>query len=148
MHSHHTVKTETKGWRSNWFVKNVLAEIPIIGAIFHTNNIPHALHNAGKSTAMLVGGTTGMMMDMLIEKGEMESMADSMAKSSINMAAGMMVGNVVYNTLFSLGSTAYEKCCAKSQTPALSSLDASNRSLIQIDETIEAPKSNNTLHYS
>lgn len=135
MHMHHSIEQEQKGWRNNWFVKNVLAEIPIIGGFFHSANIGHALHNAGKSTAMLVGGTTGMMIDMMVEKNEMDSMALSMTKSTANMAAGMMTGNVIYNTLFSLGNTIYRKCNTQSTPSTSAPTESLNRPLIQIEHS-------------
>lgn len=132
MHSHHET-SETRGWRNNWFVKNVLAEIPIFGAIFHTSNVPHALHNAGKSTAMLIGGSTGMMMDMLLTKDEMESMAITITKSTVNMAVGMMVGTVAYNALYSAGNFAYQKCSTKPQTPLSPLPEPPDQPLLQND---------------
>lgn len=109
MHTHHTVKEEEKGWRSNWFVKNVLAEIPIIGGFFHTAHVPHALHNAGKSAAMLVGGSMGMMLETF-KVDDTDNMATRMTKATANMAVGMTLGNIAYNTFVSVGSKAYHGC--------------------------------------
>lgn len=109
MHIHHTTKNEEKGWRSNWFVKNVLAELPIIGGFFHSANIPHALHNAGKSAAMLAGGSMAMMLEIL-KKTDTDTMATSMTKSITNMAIGMALGTITYNVLFSAGSKVYYSC--------------------------------------
>lgn len=113
MHSHHSSGQENKGWRSNWFVKNILAEIPIIGGFFHSADIPHALHYAGKSAAMLAGGSIGMMLEIL-KKSDTDTMTTRMAKDTTNMAMGMALGNIAYNTLYSIGSSI---CCKNSENP-------------------------------
>ena len=109
MHTHHTIKVEDKGWRGNWFVKNILAELPIVGAYFHTQNIPHALHHAGKSAAMLVGGMAGMVIEGANADSTHNTTGGShrLAKATASMALGMSLGNMAYNTLYSAGSTAY-----------------------------------------
>lgn len=144
MHSHHSSEQTKKGWRNNWLVKNVLTEIPIIGAIFHSDNIPHVLHHAGKSTAMLVGGTTGMMLD-IIKSDEADSMVVGMTKATTNMAIGMMAGNVAYNVLFSIGNKAYQACKPNPSVPSSTSPlpEISNQQpLIRLDD--EEPSSTTT----
>jgi hypothetical protein len=105
MHTH-SIKEKPQGWRDNWFVKNVLAEIPIIGGFFQTASIPEVLHLGGKSAAMLIGGSTVMMFNLL-GSHEHEDMAVGMTKMTANMAIGMAGGTIVYNTAFSLGKSTY-----------------------------------------
>ena len=106
MHTHHRVQNENQGWRGNWFVKNILAELPIIGAFFHTREIPHMLHHAGKSASMLIGGAIGMMLEP-IETEKNDDLALRMTKTTTNMAIGMSLGNMTYNSIYSLGNTLY-----------------------------------------
>ena len=109
MHSHSNVDEPKTGWRNNWFVKNVLAEIPIIGGFFESNDIKQCLYQAGKSTAMLAGGTTGMIVDMLIQKGKIEDMTLSMTVTTANMAVGMAAGSIAYNILTGLSQASYKQ---------------------------------------
>ena len=112
MHIHHSVRDEEQGWRGHWFVRNILSELPIIGGFFHTSKVSHGLHYAGKSAAMLVGGTAGMIIANVIPTGEThESMAVSMTKMTASMAVGMSVGTMAYNTFVSVGSKVYHDCC-------------------------------------
>lgn len=116
MHEHHTTILEEKDWRHHWFVKNVLAEIPIIGGFFHTAKVPHALHHAGKSAAMLIGGTYGMMFGLL-KKADTDTMATSVAKNTTNMALGMMAGTILYNGLVGIGRKIYAGCQGQASDP-------------------------------
>ena len=108
MHTHmnHAREPENQGWRRHWFVKNILAELPLIGGFFLTDNLPRALHYTGKSVAMLAGGAAGMMLET-IKTTTTDSMGVRMTKATTNMAIGMSLGNMTYNTLHSLSMTAY-----------------------------------------
>lgn len=100
-------------WRDNWFVKNVLAEIPVIGGFFKTAQLGHALHHATKSSFMLLGGTTVMMLN-LMQISENDAPGEKFAKMTGGMAVGMTGGMVLYNTLFSMGQKTIEagnRCC-------------------------------------
>lgn len=107
-------------WRQNWFVENVLAEIPILGTFFQTESIPEAIQHASKHAAMLLGGSFGMAMRMMINaskntdhRGCVDKMssADSMGSELVSMvgymAVGMMAGTVTYNMLTGLGRGIY-----------------------------------------
>ncbi len=58
---------------------------------------------------MLAGGTAGMMTETF-KTDVAESMALKMTKVTANMAVGMSLGNMAYNSLYSLGMTAYYHC--------------------------------------
>lgn len=133
---------EGEGWKNNWFVKNVLSEIPIIGAFFRARSITYAVHQAFKSTVMIVGGSVGMMLHILkIENTD--TMGVRMTKDTVNMAIGMMAGNVAYNALISLASCIY-KCWSHHSQPTPSDLELSSRTDYLGEGTLllkEMPKS-------
>lgn len=110
-------KQETKkDWRKNWFVQNILFEIPIFGDCFCSPDVKVVLQRMGKSTVMLVGGTVGMMLyivdpsdNCMSSNMNMNSMSmnhnnmsqDNMAlqgvEMAVNMAIGMTASNILYN---------------------------------------------------
>ncbi len=94
-------------WRDNWLVKNILAEVPIIGGFFKTNSLAHALHHAGMSTSMILGASTTMMFMSLTNMQESDSTSTKFTKMAIDMSTGMMAGAVVYNVLFAAGKKIY-----------------------------------------
>lgn len=105
-----------QGWRNNWFVRNVVAEIPIIGPFFVAKSFAQAFHLSGKSAAMLIGGTTVMALD-LIPSYEEDSMALKMTKMTTNMAIGMTVANSLYNGLITGGGMLYHYSMRKRSVP-------------------------------
>lgn len=107
-------KENNKSWKKNWVVKNIIVEFPIIGDFFHEGlSITDSLKRAGKSTAMLVGGSIGMMLEPIPMLND--NMATHITKSTLNMAIGMWVAVSAYNTVLSLGNLAYQ-CCAPHQS--------------------------------
>lgn len=142
MHYSLDIEDEGEGWKNNWFVKNVLSEIPIVGAFFRTGTITCAIRQAFKSTVMIVGGSVGMMLHILkIENTD--TMGVRMTKDTVNMAIGMMAGNVAYNALISLASSIYKCQCHHSQ-PTTSDLELSSRTDYLGEDTLllkEMPKS-------
>lgn len=89
-------------WRDNWFVHNVLVEMPIIGGCFRTANTTHALHHAGKSSFMLTGGTVLMFLNVMqIEASENPGI--KLAKMLAGMAIGMTGGKVIFNITSAIG---------------------------------------------
>lgn len=109
---HDSVNKEPKGWRGNWFVKNVLAEIPIMGGFFHKSSVTEALSSAAKETFMFAGGTAGMMLTMMSSKKD-EDMTTHTAKMVGGMAGGMFAGHVVYN-IFSDAGKKIKDCLSSS----------------------------------
>lgn len=105
----------------HWFVKYVLAEIPIIGSFFIAKSLPQALNQAGKSTAMLVGATTGMILNVVSSETETDSMALRMTKMTANMAVGMAGGNIIYNGLSNGGEILYRYCVHRNSVPPIQS---------------------------
>lgn len=134
-------RERNKHWKKSWFVKNVIVEFPIIGDFFHYDlSASDTIKRAGKSTAMLLGGSVGMMLDFIsMSNNSMaphipgmsndnktahipapnDNMAVYITKSSINMAIGMWIAGVSYNTILSLGNVVYQ-CFS---TPPQSSQD-------------------------
>ena len=105
-----------KSWRSGWFVKNILAELPIIGGFFETPKTSEVLNLVGKSTFTLLAGSAGMV---LIPMEMEQSMPMRFATATAGMAIGMSAGAMVYNTASSVAIMAYYACCQKrnSETP-------------------------------
>lgn len=111
-----------KNWRNNWFVQNILLEVPIIGDCCCSPDAKVVLQRIGKSTVMLVGGTVGMMlyivdpsdncmssntnMNMNMNMNNMtmtpqhmssDNMALQGTEMAVNMAIGMAAANIFYN---------------------------------------------------
>ncbi len=86
-------------WRKNWFVINVLSEIPIIGSFFEKDTWALRIHAAAKCAAMLLGGSIGMT-NSFPELNEHHT-TEYVLKMTAGMALGMMAGKVAFNTLFS-----------------------------------------------
>lgn len=110
------INSAEKSWRSGWFVKNILAELPIIGGFFETPRTSEVLNLVAKSTFTLLAGSAGMvLMPMEME----DSMSVKFATSTAGMAIGMSAGAMIYNTASSVAITAYYACCQKrnSETP-------------------------------
>jgi len=111
-----SIESQSSSWRENWFVKNWLAPIPVIGGFFRTNDIKHALHHAGKSTCMLLGGSALMILDVIpVNQDDLPS--EKFGKITASMAIGMTGGVIFYNTLFGLfelGGKAVVNCQEKS----------------------------------
>ncbi len=105
---HDRRQTESQNWRDYWLVKNVLAEIPIIGGFFNKKTRTEALHDAGKCTFALIGGTTVMM--NVLRPTEDDPMAVQFFKMTTTMAIGMIAGKVAYNTSCSTVSLLYQYC--------------------------------------
>ena len=106
----HETEKETeheRTWRDNWFIKNILAEIPVIGGFFHTSKPAKALYHAGKSTCMLLGGTTMMMLHVL-PIDENDGFGEKFAKMTADMVIGMTAGKVLYNTITSAGKWSFQ----------------------------------------
>lgn len=103
-------------WHDNWLVKNVLAEIPIIGAFFIAAQLGDATQHALKSSFMLLGGTTVMMLNSL-GVDETDSPVVKFTKLTGGMALGMTTGVVLYNTLFAVGKKTVEACKGCHQEP-------------------------------
>lgn len=104
---------EQSTWRDYWAVKFILAEIPLIGGFFKTGKPGHIAHHAVKSSFMLLGGTTVMMLNLL-SVSEADSPGEKFAKMTGGMAIGMTGGTVLYNTIFSIGKKTLntaKKCC-------------------------------------
>ena len=97
-------------WRENWFIKNCLVPIPIIGPFFKATDVKCALHQSGKSAGMLLGGTTYMMFNTL-GMNMHDSPSEKFGKMAADMAIGMTLGVVAYNGLFSAGKALHQKCC-------------------------------------
>jgi hypothetical protein len=126
-------------WRDNWFVKNVMAEIPIVGPFFTAKTFPQAMHLSGKSAAMLIGGTTAMALD-LIPSNEEDSMALKMTKMTTNMAIGMAIANSVYNGLSEGGSMLHRYYVHKRSIPLSPPSEQLQKELLPISTT-SAPRS-------
>ncbi len=107
-------------WRDNWFVKNVLAEIPIVGSFFKTSNLAHAFHHAGMSTSMILGATTTMMFISLTDMKESDSTGTKFAKMTIDMSTGMMGGVLTYNALYATGKKLHGYLTETNETHNLS----------------------------
>jgi hypothetical protein len=111
----------TSGWRNYWIVKNVLAEAPIIGSFFSTKGCIQSLNDAGKCTAMFIGGWIGMMMAMPAavdaetnsSGSNNESAELNKAKLTLYMAVGMWSGKAVYNAGSSACNMLYQYTAAK-----------------------------------
>ncbi len=86
-------QTKEKGW----FVKHIIAEIPVVGYFFH-HSPQQAFRKSGKSIAMLVGGSLAMMYNFSATK-EQDNEAVQITKGSINMAIGMSIAGITYNIL-------------------------------------------------
>jgi len=96
-----------KSWRDNWLVKNILVELPIVGSFFSKKKLSDAVHEAGKCTAMLIGGTSAMM--SILTSTEDDAPATKIAKTTTSMAFGMWAGKTAYNTISSGGEALYGK---------------------------------------
>lgn len=140
MHNDHTMQNEENTWRSNWFVRNILSELPIIGAFFHTGNIPRAIHHAAKSTAMIAGGSTAMMLQ-IIPKDMQDDMTTNITKDITNMAIGMTLGSIAVNIVYSTGNTISQKC--RFQTEIIN--DSDNDAFTQTTDEITLSKSTSLL---
>jgi len=103
------VGEQPKTWRDNWFIKNVFSEIPVVGGIFQTAQLGHVASYAVKSSFMLLGGTTVMMLNLL-GIDENDNPGVTFAKMTGGMAIGMTAGVVLYNSLFSAGKKSVEVC--------------------------------------
>lgn len=130
------------GWRHHWFVKKVLAEIPIIGPFFTAKNISQAFHQAGKSTAMLVGGTAAMMLGVASSETEEDSMGLRMTKMTTNMAVGMACAGIAYNGLSSGGEVLCHYYGRRNSVPLSSPSEQQQSELL--DRSL--PKSNSNDH--
>lgn len=102
-------------WRKNWFVKNVIVEIPIIGDCFYDSHVAITLKRVGKSTVMLVGGGLGMMVLDKDMSGS-HNMAIQVSKATASMAFGMMTAAIIYNTFISLGTLVKNRLCSRDGT--------------------------------
>jgi len=100
-------------WRDNFFITHVASEFPFVGGFFQTPRTGQAVQHAIKYSAMLLGGTTIMMSDLMsINKND--SSGVYFLKMSILMMLGMTAGTVAYNLLRSTGKkllTATKECC-------------------------------------
>jgi len=86
-------------WRDRWIIKNVFAEIPIVGIWFKTSNKKHICYMASKELCMLTGSTTFMMLNVMGMK-ETDSDFKKGTEMATGMAIGMMAGAVVFNASF------------------------------------------------
>ena len=112
-----TAREKNKNWKQNWFVKNVIVEVPIIGDFFHDDlSVLCSIKRAGKSTAMLLGGSVGMMLDF-IPASPNDNMATHIAKNSVNMAIGMGAAAITHNIVFSLGEVIYQCVATPHRSP-------------------------------
>ena len=96
------VQDKPKTWRDHWLIKNILAEIPLIGSFFAKKTYQEALHDAGKCMSALAGGTTTMM--YLWSPLETDNMQIKFLKMTSSMAIGMTAGKSIYNSLYSCSS--------------------------------------------
>ena len=94
-------QTESDNWRDNWAVENCLVPLPIVGGFFRTSDVKHALYHAGKSSAMLFGGT-GIMLANPMQNHMDDSMELKFAKMAVTMAIGMTSGVIAFNMVFSV----------------------------------------------
>ncbi len=94
-----------RSWRDHWLVKNVLAELPIVGSFLSKKKLSEAVHEAGKCTAMLVGGTCAMM--SILTPTEQDTPEARVAKMTTSMAFGMWAGKATYNVVTSGGEALY-----------------------------------------
>ncbi len=101
---------QVTGWRNNWFVRNILTELPIIGGFFAANHVSDMLFVAGKSAAMIAGGSFGMMFNAIAEIKETDDMNTAMAKMTANMTVGSTVAVMAYNSAVDLTSASYKFC--------------------------------------
>ncbi len=105
--------TEQSRWRTNWFVKNCLSPLPMVGGFFKTANVKKALHHMGYSTSMLLGGASMMMLNPTNIQVD-NSAEEKFAKMTANMALGMVGAVVVYGTLFSIAQKVSSLACQRS----------------------------------
>lgn len=119
----------SSGWRNNWFIKYVVAEIPIIGSFVTAKTLYQGFHQSGKSAAMLVGGTAAMALDM-IPSNEQDSMTLKMTKMTANMAVGMTVANSLYNGLWNGGEMLYQYCVHRNSIPLVPPSERTDRELL------------------
>lgn len=80
-------------WRNNWFVKNVLAEIALIGPFFQEENLSVAAHLAAKCSFMILGGSLTMYM---LHEPYHHSPA-KLAEDTFYMTVGMSSGKIAFN---------------------------------------------------
>lgn len=81
-------------WRENWFVKNIIAEIPIFGSFAKQHTLSEAVNDAGTCVAALAGGSLAM------EYAHHGNAIDpqNMLNNAVVMAVGMTAAKTVYNT--------------------------------------------------
>lgn len=87
--------TETRTWRDKWWVKYILAEIPIIGGFFSKKPRMEALHDAGKCVTTLICSTGTMMTVLPMHKDDAFLIAS--LKMLTSMAIGSTAGKALYN---------------------------------------------------
>lgn len=110
---------QNKGWRSNWFVRTFLAEVPVVGHFFRDPNCSDAVYFSAKSVFKLAVGTTMMV---LVPVQQEESEEARIFKLAAAMTVGKAAGAVVYNTISS-GIRALYDYCLKSHLISLLSKD-------------------------
>ena len=91
-------------WRENWFVQNVLAEIPFIGPFFIEKDCYTAAGLAVKCSLMLLGSSVTMH----LWSGHQHNSTELTQDTAV-MTAGMTSGKIIYNcaktVLFCLNRT-------------------------------------------
>jgi hypothetical protein len=109
---------QSSDWRKNWFVVNLLAEIPILGSFFKHKTLAARLQGAAKCSAALAASTVSMHLvtdHMSVEQS---------VKSTGCMALSMMIGNVAYNAGTMLFQYIRTKECQENNNPTLNDPEA------------------------
>ncbi|MBY0461831.1 MAG: hypothetical protein K2Q34_01450 [Alphaproteobacteria bacterium] len=94
-----------KKWNQHWFVQNVIAEIPLIEVFVHDYSAHECMKKFGKSTAMLIGGSLGMM----LFTSEDDSRGVKLGENIAGMAIGMGIAGISYNLVLSASDILYHK---------------------------------------
>ena len=115
----HDEKTEPGGWRKNWLVKNILAEVPIFGSFFYTSKKLEMAKRALQSTTLLSCAGIFMALDVLSIK-ETDSAAIKTAKMATVMGISIFATNVAFNCFKSLGKVIYERCTKEEENLTMS----------------------------
>ncbi len=104
-----------KTWRDSWFTKNVMAELPIVGAYFKKCTTLQMLSHAGKDVGMITGSAVGMYIHMMEHPDMNMNDPEGFAHMVVAMTLGMTGGAIVYNSLFGLGKVTYQSCKSASE---------------------------------
>lgn len=99
-----TIAIQETSWREQWFVRNILTEIPVLGSFIKIRDYWSALYDAGKCVAMLGGGA--------VLGVALPPPADSSSEYRVaHMAATMGAGGFLVKAAYISTVAAAEKAC-------------------------------------